>query len=315
MFLKIFVGLLILVVAGIGLYPFVYVASVEKRFPPIGRFVPAEGVRAHVWEAGAETGNPVLFIHGASSNVREWAYGLGPQLIEAAPGLRAIAIDRPGHGWSGRVKGAEQLAVQARFLAGILAQEAQGRKAVLVAHSYGGAVALRLAADRPDLVKGVVLLSPATHPYPGPNAWYVRAANNAWYGRIFAWAAVPALGPVGAKGGLDSVFSPQPVPAGYAEQLGLPLLFRPSNFAANAADIGATKKEFAAQKPLYPGIKVPVVIFSTDSDKVLLPRLHAEALAREIPGARLVVVQGGGHMPHHRDAPAVIAAIRDLAGA
>ncbi len=313
MFLKISGGLLALIVLAIGLYPFVYSGSAEKRFPPIGRIIPVSGGNAHVWEAGPAGGAPVLFIHGASSNVREWAFWLVPQMNKVAPELRALTIDRPGHGHSDRVKGAEQLAVQARFMAEILAREAPGMKAVVVGHSYGGAVALRLAIDRPDLVKGVVLLSPASHPYPGPNAWYVRAANHPIFGRLFAWAAVPALGPAGAKGGTDSVFAPQPAPEGYSERLGLPLLFRPSNFAANAADIGATKQEFAAQKPLYPGITARVVIFSTDTDKVLLPRLHAEALAREIPGARLVVVEGGGHMPHHRDAPAVIAAIRALA--
>ena len=63
-------------------------------------------------------------------------------------------VDRPGHGHSERPDEADTLAVQASQVAGALKALAPGRKAILVGHSFGGAVSLRLALDHPELVDG-----------------------------------------------------------------------------------------------------------------------------------------------------------------
>lgn len=310
MILRIFLGIIGLSLLGWCLYPLLYIARVEARFPALGRSIPLPLGRAQVWEAGQPDGAPVLFIHGASSNLREWSQSLGAQLD---PDIHVIAFDRPGHGYSSRPANAASLAVQAQFAAQVL--EALNKKgpATIVAHSLGSAVALRLALDRPDLVKNIILLAPATNPYPGPNAWYVRAATNPIYGRAFTWFFVPILGPPTGEKGVIGVFAPQKPPTDYLQQAGLGLLFRPDNFRANAGDVAATKKGFAEQAPLYARIQAPVLVVSSDSDHVVSPKLHAEVLARTLPHVRLETVAHCGHLPHRLAVNEVKNAIRVLA--
>ena len=69
--------------------------------PPISgvrrSFVEANGVRFHVTEAGPADGRPVLALHGWPQH--HWEYR--DLLADPPPGLRIIAPDLPGYGWSG----------------------------------------------------------------------------------------------------------------------------------------------------------------------------------------------------------------------
>ena len=60
-------------------------------------FVDANGVRFHVTEAGPVDGRPVLALHGWPQHHWEWR----DLLADPPPGLRIIAPDLPGYGWSG----------------------------------------------------------------------------------------------------------------------------------------------------------------------------------------------------------------------
>ena len=72
-------------------------ADVEKRWPPQGRIINAGGLDIHAWDQGS--GTPVVLLHGASGNLRDWTWDLGPT---SAKRRRAIAFDRPGAGYSQR---------------------------------------------------------------------------------------------------------------------------------------------------------------------------------------------------------------------
>lgn len=281
-----------------------YVARVERQWPAIGRFIEFEGARLHVVERGPVNAPRVLLIHGANANLREL---LSP-LADLQSDHRVIAYDRPGHGYSGRMSGAQLLAMQARCAAAVL--EATGGPAIVFGHSLGAAVVLRLALDRPDLVRGIVVAAPACHPYPGNNSWWARLASTPLIGRLFATTIVPLVGPPMMHAAIRNVFAPAPVPAGYEQDAAVALALRPSAFIANARDVCATKAEFAAQAPLYPEIQSPAVIVTTHKDRVVSPKLHARALASELSVAEMVTAPGAGHMPHRTRTDLVIAAIR-----
>jgi 4,5:9,10-diseco-3-hydroxy-5,9,17-trioxoandrosta-1(10),2-diene-4-oate hydrolase len=72
---------------------------------------------------------------------------------------RVIALDWPGHGRSGDDREAPAAARYAALAAGALDALDVGR-AVVVGNSIGGAAAIRLAAARPDRVRGLVLENP-----------------------------------------------------------------------------------------------------------------------------------------------------------
>ncbi|MEM9053844.1 MAG: alpha/beta hydrolase, partial [Pseudomonadota bacterium] len=286
----------------------VYTNRVEAKYPPAGQLVDVGGSEVHVMTAG-DAGPPVLMIHGASANAYEYSYTLAPRLSQEH---RVLMADRPGHGYSERPDDSETLAVQAAQMAGALEAVAPGEQAVIVGHSFGGAVALRLALDHPEKVKALVLLAPVSHDWGGGGeAWYNRYAGSPLLGPAFS-QLLPIVGPAQVRSGVDSVFSPKPAPEGYYESSAIALLFRPSEFRANAEDVNALRGEMAAQQERYPQIEVPVVVFSGALDTVIRPPLHVGKLKHQIEGLQMVRLPNGGHMPHHAYGAEVADAIAKL---
>lgn len=298
--------------AGALLYASARSAWATQRWPSLGRWVVTPHGRLHVIEGGGSATEtaPILLLHGASANAREWLTSITPRLGNR----RWAALDRPGLGHSDALPGHTTLAVQANAARTVL-DALNMPRVIVVAHSLGCATALRLALDFPDRVAGLVLCAPASHPYPGDNVWHVQAAAHPVLGPIFAWLAVPIFGPPAGPDGVRYNFSPAPAPADYAARTGLGLLFRPWTFRANACQVRATNAEFSAQSQRYSAITAPTWILTADRDRVVSPKLHAEPLARAIPNANLVVLPGAGHMPHQVYPEAVIDAITHLAPA
>ncbi|HPE47300.1 MAG TPA: alpha/beta hydrolase [Hyphomonas sp.] len=285
-----------------------YTARVEKAHPATGRRVPVRGYDVHVLEAGTGP-EAVLMIHGASANAREFSWTLAPRLADQ---FRVLMADRPGHGYSARPPGSDTLAVQAAQMAGVLDEAAGGEPSVVVGHSFGGAVALRLALDRPDLVKALVLLAPVTHDWGGGgHAWYNRFAASGLFGPLFS-QVVPLVGPAQVAAGIDNVFDPAPAPEGYYDKSGIGLLFRPPAFRANARDVRRLELELAAQSERYGELAMPITVFSGSKDTVITPKKHTARLKKQV-ALDLVILPDEGHMPHHRHGADVADAIRRLA--
>lgn len=104
-----------------------------------------------------EGGEPALFVHGlggASTNWTDLMYLLSSRLA-------GEALDLPGFGWSDPPPGGDyRLGAHERAVVTYL--EESGRGPVhLFGNSLGGAVCVRLAATRPDLVRTLTLVSPA----------------------------------------------------------------------------------------------------------------------------------------------------------
>jgi len=284
-----------------------YVKRVNAEYPPQGRFIDADGARIHVREAGMAGAPPLLLIHGASANLLElW----GPLADEFSPLHRVIAYDRPGMGHSTRARrDAHTLKSQARIAARVLA-ETCSEPAVIVAHSLGSAVALRLALDHPRLVRGLVLIAPASNPYPGKPAWWARLSASPLVGSLFCNLLIPFLGPLMSSKSVANNFWPAPTPVNYLRDAGVPLTFRPAAFRASAQDVCASKAEFAAQQPRYAELLTPAVIVTAEKDRVVSPKRHARALALDLAAAELVIAPDTGHMPHRLRTDLVVAAIR-----
>ena len=291
------------------LYSIVYTSRAEKAHPAAGRFVEVNGMKVHMIGRGT-SGPVVLMIHGASANASEFAWTLAPRLEETH---RVFMVDRPGHGYSDRPDNGNELGVQAAQIAGALEQVAPGEKAVVVGHSFGGAVALRLALDRPDLVRGLVLLAPVTHDWGGGGvAWYNGFASGKYTGFLFS-QLVPIVGPAQVRSGIVEVFSPAPVPDSYYEKSAISLLFRPQEFRANAQDVHTLRAELAAQQDRYTELTMPIVVFSGALDTVIKPQLHVGRLKDQAQDLELVKLPDEGHMPHHRRGADVAQAISRLA--
>jgi len=284
-----------------------YVRRTVARFAPTGRFIDADGVRLHVREAGPQGAPRMLLIHGASSNLLElW----GPLADEFSPLHHVVAYDRPGMGHSERARrDAHTMASQAKAAARVLEQTGDG-PAIIVAHSLGAGVALRLALDHPRLVSGLVLVAPACNPYPWKPAWWARLSTKPIIGELFCNLIIPWLGPPMIPQSVANNFWPAPVPVNYLEQAGVPLIFCPRAFRASAFDVVASNVEFGAQQPRYGELFTPTIIVTAEKDKIVSPKRHARALAVDMPAAELVIAPDTGHMPHRLRTDLIIAAIR-----
>jgi pimeloyl-ACP methyl ester carboxylesterase len=168
---------------------------------------------------------------------------------------------------------------------------------------------LAMALDAPQFARGLVLLAPVSHPWPGGVAWYYRLAASRLFGPAFRRLFVLPAGLASMRGGVREVFAPNPPPKDYIFATRLPLVFRPRHFRANAEDVVAAKAHVAALSPRYPTIRVPTAIVTGDHDGVVYAKIHSAGCARDIPGATLTTLPGVGHSPHHSAPDSVVAAI------
>lgn len=279
---------------------------------PEGEFVDVRGGRLHVVDLkpAKPSGETLLLLHGASGNLKDQQESIGPTL---AARHRVILIDRPGHGYSDRLGGREMAspARQADAIAEALDKKGIGRVTV-VGHSWSGALATNLALDHPRHVSGLVLLSPATHPYPSEAAWYNQLAATPLIGAVFA-----SVVPIAAEGrfveGVKSTFAPKPAPPDYIERTEAKLLLRPKEFIANAEDLVDLKAFLRKQAPRYGAIRVSTTIVTADKDDVVSPIIHARPLHDQIAGSRLVVLKDAGHMTHWTATARVVREIEAVA--
>lgn len=283
-----------LAATGLALATQLAVQLIQRAFPPQGRMIDVAGARLHVVELGPRdaVGPPVVMLHGASSNLRAMQ-PLGDHIAKAR---RVILIDRPGHGWSTRERVADSTpAIQRRMIVEALTRLGVDR-AIVVAHSWAGALGLRIALDHPDRVAGLVLLAPVAYPWRGGAGRYNDVISTPLIGPLLAHTITLPLGYLVANSGARGVFAPQPMPAGFIRDSATFLLLRPHEFIANARDLVTLKAAVVEQAARYAEIKVPVTIISGDVDKTVSTGIHSRPLATSAPNAKLIVLPGVGHM-------------------
>jgi pimeloyl-ACP methyl ester carboxylesterase len=129
---------------------------------------------------------PLVVLLPGLGQLRSAYRHLVPELV--ARGFRTVSVDLRGHGASSvgwPAYGAEAMGPDVAALI-----EALGGPALVVGNSYGAGPAVWAAAERPDLVAGVVLTGPFVRPLPMP--WPMRVAMRVLLGgpwRVAAWDA------------------------------------------------------------------------------------------------------------------------------
>jgi len=275
--------------------------------PPRGRRLRLGGRSVRVIDEGA--GPPVVLIHGLGGQAENFA-ALTPHLA----GFRRLSIDRAGAGRSAAAPpGAEALPAQAARIAAVMEAAATG-PAVVVGHSLGGAVALQLAADRPDLVRGLVLCGALTQPdFPRLSRFGARlGAAPALREGVAHLLGVPALGLV-SPWLLWLCFTPDPMPPGFLRWGGGMLVGQPRAIAGVLRDARVVAEGIGALQPRLGRIGHPAVILHGTGDRVL-PAAHARHAAAALPRAELRLIPGGHMLPVCHPA-AVARAVREVARA
>ena len=285
---------------------------VEERYPPLGRFAAIPGGKLHFLERpGLDPEAPaIVLIHGASGNLRDFAFDLIDRLPRAN---RVIAVDRPGLGHSdrGSLSDPHRPDVQAKLIRDALTAEGVNR-VILAGHSFGAAPSLAWALDAPDTVAGVAVFAGATHPFPGGVGFMYEMLASDLFGGLATALAGSFFSEEGVGEAIDRIFQPQSAPKGYLDYVGAGLALRPRTLRWNAEDLTQLKAFLTVQQARYPQLQAPIEIVHGEADKVVSLKIHGAKLAQEAPRARLTALPGVGHMPHHAAPEACLDAIQRL---
>ena len=294
------------------------VSQAEQTFPPIGKFVTVQGgARVHYIQAG--TGPDVVLIHGAGGNLRDFKFDLFVRLTDH---YRVTAFDRPGLGYTDRFPGipdgpfataGESPGQQALMLRGAASQLGVTNP-VVVGHSLGGVVAyawalMGLDQDNPVNAAAMVSFAGVAMPWPGALGPYYTI-NGSTLGGAVTIPLISALVPTSKVADvIEGTFAPQSAPAGYGDYIGAPLALRPETFRANVRQVNTMRPHTVEMAKRYPDLTLPIEILHGTADTTVPIDIHSEKVIQLIPSARLTRMQGVGHMPHHVDPQAAVAAI------
>jgi len=280
----------------------------EKTHPPQGQFVEIGNTRIHAVEMGQPVGSApdVVLIHGSNGSTRDMSFRLAPAL---APRYRVLMLDRPGLGYSSELaRTPASLSDQASVLCAAAKQLGVNRP-IILGQSYGGGVALAWALNHPESVSALVSVSGVSHPWDGALDLFYRLTSSK-AGQHLLIPLITAFVPDRTvHKALVDVFAPQPVPKGYTEHLGIGLTLRSGPLRANARQRQKLFEDIKDQAPHYHRITVPAELVHGDADTTVGLQIHAERLAADLPNARLTVLSGIGHMPHHVSTPEVVDAV------
>ncbi len=295
--------------AGLALFSLFTARRVEAAVPAQGRFLEVGGQHIHYTDTGS--GPAIVLLHGLGGQVRNFP----PELVgPLSRDFRVVAIDRPGSGHSSRPLGmSAHINHQVQTIAAMIRHLGLDRPLV-VGHSLGGAMALALALDHPDVVGGLALVAPLTQPQEQvPAPFRALAVRSRWLRLLAAWTvAVPGAMARGAAT-LQEVFGPDPIPLDYGTKGGGLLSLRPGSFYTASSDLVAINDDLPGYAARYGTLAVPVGILFGTGDRILDPAIHGRATAAMIPGADLDLVQGGGHMTPITAPERTIAFIRRMA--
>jgi pyruvate dehydrogenase E2 component (dihydrolipoamide acetyltransferase) len=223
--------------------------------------VRVDGVRVRYVEAGAEHGGvPLVIVHGYNGSCDYWY----PQtVLGLAEGRHVIAVDLPGNGLSAKLPAHTTQTLRdfiVRFVE-VLGYE----QADLMGHSMGGFLVVAAALARPERVRSLVLVDSAGLPDLVKHMWLVPVVALA-DSSMRQWRFYPTFIKIGMRA--------------RAKRECLDMI-----------------RKHSMREALHK-LNLPVFILWGEKDRVV-PVEHGYYMAEHIPGARLTVVKGVGHMPFY----------------
>ena len=226
--------------------------------------------------------NTILAIHGTASSGSQWQ-SLSEHL---APAYTVLHPDLPGYGlaFANGIEAHRTLAAEAAHVAQLISLYDQ-RPIHVVGHSFGGAIALKLAMTHPDMIASLTLIEPATfHVLRSGRSQDDRSAYRE-VGDLWR-----TLGSDGMRGFVD-----------YWNGAGTWQQMKPSLQARLNDQFEAADRNFQAalsedwDVEACNQITCPTLVIRGTASK--RPALRASTLIAEaIPGARITDISGAGHM-------------------
>jgi pimeloyl-ACP methyl ester carboxylesterase len=265
---------------------------------PPSRFVEIDGMNVHYRDEGS--GPPLLLLHGTGSSLYTW----DAWAASLSSTHRVVRLDLPAFGLTGpRPDGDYRQDTYVEFL-DRFASKLGLAKFALAGNSLGGAIAWRFAAAHPSEVSALILVDPGGYP---------RKTKRLL---VFRLGSLPGVGPVlehldprilvertsRQVYGDPSRVAPESIERAYD------LVLRPGNRQAFGQETSVPYEDHTA---LLRALNVPTLVMWGDKD-ALIPVSDAQRFGADIPGARVRIYEGLGHVPMEEDGPRTAADAREF---
>lgn len=217
-----------------------------------------------------------LLIHGWVVSGEIWE-----PILAAWPedGPRLIAPDLRGTGWSSKPRGGYTLAAHEEDIVALI--DTMGLEdLVLVGHSMGGTIAMRVALARPQALRRLVLISPVPAggvPFKDEDLAFFRSLGGTQEGAEQVLGMMMASRPSQAAFDRAVLASASAVPEAFLENFDA---WRTADFADRVGQIST-----------------PTLVLGGAVEQPLSPELLQAAVVAPIPGARFEVLPGVSHYP------------------
>ncbi len=266
-----------------------------------GRLVATSDGELHVVADGPEAGPVVVLIHGTAGSAAWWT----PVVPALARTHRVLRIDLLGCGRSAKPDVAYDIPAQARRVAEALAQLGVARAAV-VGHSVGGLVATALAEQRPGLVSALALIG------TGPTE-----ASYRDQGLLNDALRVPVLGQLLWRLRTDATVR-KGMDSGFTRAVEIPAELIADARAITYKNLVDTRTESDAYLRARPmpdrvaALRIPLFVIFGTADQ----RWDSAAVVhyRQVPGARIEMLDGVGHSPMFEEPDRTAALLAEFAG-
>lgn len=273
-------------------------ADLEARYPA-NTMIDAAGMRLRVRDTGPRDAAAIIMLHGFGSSLETWEPWAG--LLDATH--RVIRFDLPGFALTGSdPTGNYSDARSLQVLAGLMDALAIGR-ATLIGNSLGGKIAWLFAAEHPERVMKLVLVSPDGFAPPGYE--YNKPAKIPGIAKL-----LPYLLPMGlVRGSLKPAYADPAAltPATLARYRDL--LLAPGVRRAMVARM--SQMRLRPPEPILHRIQAPTLLLWGEEDG-MIPIAMADSYMKWIPDCRLVTLRKLGHVPMEEEPETALAPVLDF---
>ena len=316
---KLWVRALFLVLAGVLFFGSIAVIATWAPDQPVdelksrwarppSRFLDVNGLQVHLRDEGPHNDPaPLVLLHGTSASLHTWE-----GWAQALRGKRrVIRFDLPGFGLTGpNPENDYSTEAYVQFVRAVM-DKLGVQRFVLGGNSLGGQIAWATAAAMPDRVERLILVDASGYPRESmatppsiPLGFRIAATPGL---RLLAQYTLPR-GVV--ESSLRNVYGDPAKVTPELVDLYADMALRQGNRKALARRI---EQGYTANVALLGQIKVPTLVLWGGKDK-LVPLELGQRFVRDIPGARLVVFEELGHVPHEEDPAATVTEVRYFLG-
>jgi len=273
----------------------------------IGQKIEINGRMMRYYQTG--NGEDIIFIHGSMGSVEDWE-ALYPLLKDR---YRITAFDRPGMGFSD-IKENDYTIDGNAIIAREIINRLELKKVIIVGHSYGGAIALRMAIEHDANIKGYLLLAPIGYLIDDPNAGFftTKMISIPIYGKGLLVFLNPIIG--GGKveknllrymKGDEALFPENFIP--FRKELWNKAI----SMATRARQTDSYNNEIMNYANQYAKIKHRVSIIAGENDRRQIV-IQNDRMAEEIPNCKYVKLKSANHYIQYARPNEVVKALDEL---